>query len=91
MTSIGAAQEMAGFLGRECTSLAHIEMFLHQYPQVILCGAALNPLVAQAVLMLGIVSTQMQDFAFGLVELLEVCLGPPVKPVKVLPDGIPFL
>ena len=39
--------------------------------------------------MLGIASTQVQDLALGLVELHEVRMGPPLKPVKVPLDGIP--
>ena len=31
----------------------------------------------------------MQDLALGLVELHEVCTGPPLKPVKVPMDSIP--
>ena len=34
--------------------------------------------------------TQVQDLEFGLVEAHEVCTGPPLKPVKVSLDGIPF-
>ncbi|KAK4830184.1 hypothetical protein QYF61_008975 [Mycteria americana] len=54
-------------------------------------GAALNPFSAQPVLVLGIAPTQVQDLALGLVELHEVCTGPPLKPVKVPLDGIPSL
>ncbi|KAJ7419046.1 hypothetical protein WISP_56501 [Willisornis vidua] len=34
---------------------------------------------------------KVQDLALGLVELHEVCMGPPPKPVKVPLDGIPSL
>lgn len=33
----------------------------------------------------------LQDLARGLVELQEVHKGPPLKPVKVPPDGVPSL
>jgi len=33
----------------------------------------------------------VQDLALGLVELHEVCMAPPLKPVRVPPDGIPSL
>ncbi|KAK4814026.1 hypothetical protein QYF61_004656 [Mycteria americana] len=49
--------------------------------------AALNPLIAQPVFVLGIALTQVQDLALGLVEPHEVC----TKPVKVPLDGIPSL
>ena len=35
--------------------------------------------------------THVQDLALGLVELHEVCMRPPLKPVKVPLDGIPSL
>ncbi|PKU40000.1 methyltransferasehypothetical protein [Limosa lapponica baueri] len=43
------------------------------------------------VFVLGIAVTRVRDLAFGLVELLEVCAGLLLKPVKVLLDGIPSL
>ncbi|KAK4827359.1 hypothetical protein QYF61_017284 [Mycteria americana] len=54
-------------------------------------GAALNPLIAKPVSMFGIALTQVQDLALGLVELHEVRMGPPLKPVKVPLDGISSL
>jgi len=41
--------------------------------------------------MLGIALTHVQDLPCGLVELHEVCTGPPLKPAKVTLDGIPSL
>ncbi|KAK4820994.1 hypothetical protein QYF61_009460 [Mycteria americana] len=69
-------QDMVGFLGCECTLLAHVQLFIHQYPQVLLCRAALNPFIPQPVLMVGIAPTQVQDPALGLVEPHEVHTGP---------------
>jgi len=40
---------------------------------------------------LGIALTHVQDFALGLVELNEICMGPPLKPFQVPLDGIPSL
>jgi len=40
---------------------------------------------------LGIVPIYVQDLALGLGEPHEVCMGPPLKPVKVPLDGIPSL
>jgi len=37
-----AAQGMVGFLGCECTLSAHVQLFIHQYPKVLLGRAALN-------------------------------------------------
>ena len=63
----------------------------YQYPQVLLCKAALNPVLPQPVLILGIAPTQVQDLALGLVELHEVHVGPLLQPVKVPLGGIPSL
>ena len=41
-------------LGCECTLLAHIQFFIHQYLQVLLCRAALNQLISQSILILGL-------------------------------------
>jgi len=45
--------------------LAHVQLFIHWYPQVLLGRAALNPFVPQRVLMPGVALTQMQDLALG--------------------------
>jgi len=86
---LDAAQDTVGLLDCECTLLGHAEFLINQHPQVL--RAALNPFSAQPVLVLGIVLTQMQDLALGLVELHEVHTGPPLKAVQVPLDGIPSL
>jgi len=58
---------------------------------VLLLRAALNPFSTQPVSVHGIALTYVQNIALGLVELHEVCMGPPLKPVKVSQDGIPSL
>jgi len=68
--SLDAAQDVIGFLGCKHTLPAHVELFIHQYPQVLLLRAALEPLSAQPVLVFGITLTHMQDLALGLIELL---------------------
>jgi len=45
----------------------------------------------QPVFVLGIALIHVQDLALGLVRLHEVHTGPPLEPVKVSRDGIPFL
>ncbi|KAK4810201.1 hypothetical protein QYF61_011795 [Mycteria americana] len=86
-----AAQDMVGFLGCECTLLAHVQLFIHQYPQVLLCRAALNPFIPQPLLIPGLAPTKLQDLALGLVEPHEVHTGPLLKIVQVPLDGIPSL
>ena len=82
---------MVGLLGYESTLLAHIESFINWHPQILFLRAALKPLSAQPVALLGIALTQVQDLALGLVELHEVGMGSPLKPVQVPLDGIHFL
>lgn len=44
--AFGATQHVVVFRGCECTSQAHIQFFIHQYPQVLLLKAAFNLLFA---------------------------------------------
>lgn len=54
---------MMGFLDCRCALLAHIHFVIQQHPQVLLLRDALNPLIAQPVLMFGISLTQLNNFA----------------------------
>jgi len=56
--ALDAAQDMGGLLGCERTLVAHVQLFIHQYLQVLGRGA-LNPLVPQPVLVAGVVLTQV--------------------------------
>ncbi|KAK4823100.1 hypothetical protein QYF61_025838 [Mycteria americana] len=85
-TSFDAAQDTVGFLGRECTLLAHVHN-----PQVLLHRAALNPFIPQPVLIPGVAPTQVQDLALALVEPHEIHMGPLLELVQVPLNGIPFL
>jgi len=87
--SLDAAQDMVGLLGCECTLVAHIKLFIQQYPQVLLSRTALNHIIPQPVLIVGVALTQMQDLALGLVEHHEVLTGPLPEFVQVPLDGIP--
>ena len=84
-----AAQDMVGLLGCEHTWPAHVQVFIHQYPQVLLCRAALNPFIPPFVLIAGVASTHVQDFAPGLVEFHEVLARPLLELFLVRPDSIP--
>ncbi|KAK4822199.1 hypothetical protein QYF61_011840 [Mycteria americana] len=70
---------------------AHIQLFIHQYSQVLLSRAAPNLFIPQSILILGVALTQVQDFALGLVEPHEVHMGPLIKLVQVSLDGILYL
>jgi len=72
--AFGAAQDMAGFLGCKCTLVTHVQLFTHQYPQVLLGRAALNPFIPQPVSMFQIAPTQVQDLTLGLAELHDARL-----------------
>ncbi|KAK4815374.1 hypothetical protein QYF61_001362 [Mycteria americana] len=89
--SFDAAQDTVGFLGCECTLPAHVQLFIHQYPQVLLGRAALNPFIPQPVLIPEVAQIHVQDLALGLVEPHEVHMGPLLELVQVSPDGIPSL
>jgi len=78
-----------GLLDGKCTLLAHVKFFIHQYPQVLLGRAALNPFIAEPVLISGVVPTQMQDLALGLVELHEVLTAQQVHLFQVPLNDIP--
>ncbi|KAK4816343.1 LOW QUALITY PROTEIN: hypothetical protein QYF61_015657 [Mycteria americana] len=66
---------------------AVLQLFVHQYPQVLFRRAALDHIIPQSVLKLRIVLTQ--DPALGLVEPHEVHTGPLLQLVQVPLDDIP--
>jgi len=68
--------------------VACVQLFIHQYPQVLLRRADLNPFIPQPVLIAGVAPTQMQDLGPGLVEPHEVHSGPHLQLVQVPLDGI---
>ena len=51
------------------TLLAHVQLFIHQDLQVLLCRAALSEFFSQSVLISEIASSQVQHIALGLIEL----------------------
>ncbi|KAK4818966.1 LOW QUALITY PROTEIN: hypothetical protein QYF61_022633 [Mycteria americana] len=87
--SFDAAQDTVGFLGCERTLSAHVQLFIHQYPQVLFRRATLDPFIPQPVLLLGVAPTQ--DLALNLVEPHEVHTGPLLQLVQDPLDGIPSL
>ena len=71
------------FLGCKHSLMAHVQLFIHQYPQVLLHRVTLSPAISPSVFVFGIAPTKMQELALG--------LSPPFKPVKISLDGIPYL
>jgi len=59
--SFDAAQDSVVFLGCKGKLLAHIQLPIHQYPQVIFVRAVLNSFIPQLVLIVGAAVTQMQE------------------------------
>ncbi|KAK4831119.1 LOW QUALITY PROTEIN: hypothetical protein QYF61_015422 [Mycteria americana] len=80
-------QDTVGLLSCECTLLAHVQLFIHQYTHVLLCRAAVDPFITQPKPRIAL--TQVQDLALGLVEPHEVYRSPVLELVQVPLDGIP--
>ena len=62
------SQGAVGLLGPLGTMLTHVQPAIDQHPQVIFCRAAFQPLLAKPVALHGVIVTQAQDPALGLVE-----------------------
>jgi len=56
--------------------VAHVLLFMHEYPQLLLSRAVLNPFIPQPVVIAGVALTQMQDPALGVVEPCSFCVLP---------------
>jgi len=67
---------MVGFLSCKGTVLVHVQLAIHQYPQVLFDRAVLHPYILQLVLVVEVAMTQVQDLVLGFVEPREVHLGP---------------
>jgi len=89
--SCDAAQDMTGLLGCEGTLVAHVQLFINKYAQVLLVRAILNPFNPQPVLVPGVAPVQVQDPTLVLGEPHEVHMGSFLKLVQVPLDGIPCL
>jgi len=64
--ALDATQDTVGFLGCKHTLPAHVELLIHQYPQVLLVRAAFEPLSTQSVLVFGIAPTKSDSCGFWL-------------------------
>jgi len=82
------AQDMVSLLGCERTLSAHEQLFIPQYPQVLLGWAAPSPLIPQPALVAEVAPTPVQDLALGLVESHGVHMSPLLELVQVPLDGI---
>ncbi|KAK4823949.1 hypothetical protein QYF61_008335 [Mycteria americana] len=85
------SQDAIGFLGHLGTLLAHrwhttgtpIQPDIDHHPQVLFHQAAFQPLFPKPVALHGVVVTQVQDLALGLVEPHTIDLGPSIQPVQI--------
>jgi len=75
--SLSAVQNTVDFLSCEGTLLAHVQLAIHQYHQVLL-GLCSNPFDIQPILRVGAALTQMQCLALDYVEPNEIHLLKPV-------------
>ncbi|KAK4821271.1 hypothetical protein QYF61_017149 [Mycteria americana] len=85
------SQDAIGFLGHLGTLLAHVQPAVKQHPQVLFHWAAFQPLFPKPVALHGVVVTQVQDPALGLVEPHTTDLGPLIQPVQVPLQSLPTL
>ncbi|KAK4831150.1 hypothetical protein QYF61_015453 [Mycteria americana] len=83
------SQEAVGFLGYLGTLLAHVQPAVKQHPQVLFCLAAFQPLFPKPVALHGVVVTQVQDPALGLVEPHTIDLSLWIQPVQVPLQSLP--
>ncbi|KAK4824309.1 hypothetical protein QYF61_013054 [Mycteria americana] len=80
-----------GFLGHLGTLLAHIQAAVNQHPQDFFRRAAFQPLFPKPVALHGVVVTQVQDPALGLVKPHTIDLGPLIQPVQIPLQSLPTL
>ncbi|KAK4819050.1 hypothetical protein QYF61_024689 [Mycteria americana] len=83
------SQDAIGLLGRLGTLLAHIQLAIYQYSQVLFRQAAFQPLFPKPVALHGVAVTQVQDLALSLVEPHTTDLGPSIQPVQVPLQSLP--
>ncbi|KAK4832542.1 hypothetical protein QYF61_023874 [Mycteria americana] len=85
------SQDAIGFLGHLGTLLAHVHPGVDQHPQVLFHQTAFQPLFPEPVALHGVVVTQVQDPALGLVKPHTIDLGPLIQPVQVPLQSLPTL
>ncbi|KAK4824303.1 LOW QUALITY PROTEIN: hypothetical protein QYF61_013048 [Mycteria americana] len=85
------SQDAIGLLGHLGTLLAHIQPAVDQHPQVLFPWAAFQPLFPKPVALHGIVVTQVQDLALGLVKPHTIGPSPSIQPVQISLQSLPPL
>ncbi|KAK4812179.1 hypothetical protein QYF61_009071 [Mycteria americana] len=87
----GTSQDAVGFLGYLSTLPAHVQLAVNQHPQVLFHRAAFQPLFPKPVVLHGVVVTEAQDPALGIVEPHTIDLGPSIQPVQIPLQSSPTL
>ncbi|KAK4830604.1 LOW QUALITY PROTEIN: hypothetical protein QYF61_012030 [Mycteria americana] len=85
------SQDAVGFFGHLGTLLAHVQPAVNQHSQVLLCWAAFQPLFPKPVALHGVVVTQVQDLALGLVKPHTIDLVPSIQAVQIPLQSLPTL
>ncbi|KAK4821762.1 hypothetical protein QYF61_000823 [Mycteria americana] len=85
------SQDAVGFLGHLGTLPAHIQAAVNQHPQVLFHWAAFQPLFPKPVALHGVVVTQVQDLALGLVKPHAIDFGPSMQAVQIPLQSFPTL
>jgi len=85
------SQDAVGLLGHLGTLLAHVQLAVNQHSQVHLRWAAFQPLLPKPEALHGVVVTQVQDPALGLVEPHTVGLSPSIQSVQISLQSLPTL
>ncbi|GAB0184594.1 hypothetical protein GRJ2_000924700 [Grus japonensis] len=85
------SQDAVGFLGHLGTLLAHVQPAVNQHPQVPFRQAAFQLLFPKPVVLPGVVVTQVQDLALGLVEPHTIGLHPSIQPAQIPLQSLPTL
>jgi len=85
------SQDAVGLLGHLGTLLAHGQPAVSQHPKIFFHWAALQPLFPKPVALCGVVVTQVEDLALGLVEPHIADLSPSIQPIQIPPQGLPTL
>ncbi|PKU32473.1 pol- hypothetical protein [Limosa lapponica baueri] len=80
-TISNTSEDVLGHLG---TLLAHIQPAVDRYSRVLFCRATFKPLFPRPVAPHGVVVTQVQDPALGLVEPHPIGLGLSMQPAQIL-------
>ena len=85
------SQDAVGLLGHLGTLLAHVQTAVDHHPQVLFHQAAFQPLFLKPIPLHGVVVTEVQDPALGLVEPHAIGLGPLIQPFQILLQSLPTL